>query len=59
MEYLPRMVAAGEDVGGVLVASGWATVLMPPEHAASDSPAPQASAVSMVMRSTCMWVIPL
>jgi hypothetical protein len=40
------MVAAGADAGGVLVAGGWATVLMPPEHAASHSPATQASAVS-------------
>jgi hypothetical protein len=53
------LVAAGADAGGALVAGDWATVLMPPEHAASDSPATQASAVSMVTRCTFMRVIPL
>src|SRR5262249_29208996 len=55
----PALVAAGADAGGALVAGDWAMVLMPPEHAASDSPATQGSAVSMVTRYTFMRAIPL
>jgi hypothetical protein len=49
-------VAAEVEAGGALVVGDWATVLMPPEHAASESPATQASAVSVVTRYTFMWV---
>jgi hypothetical protein len=50
------LVAAGADAGGALLVGDWATVLKPAEHAASDSPATQASAVT---RYTSMRVIPL
>jgi len=45
---VPDAAALGEDAG--LDAGVWATVLMPPEHAASAMPPAQASAPSAATR---------
>jgi hypothetical protein len=55
---LPSLLVNVVDAAALGDVVDWATVLMPPEQAASDSPATQASAVSVVTRYTFMRVFP-